>query len=203
MNLRFPGQYFDSESNLHYNSRRSYDPRIRGGYTQPDPIGFAGGWNRFAYAENNPLIYADPLGLWSVEIGLFGGAGGSLTFGRDPATGQKFGFFQFGYGIGGSAMYDPNGGLPKNLTTSSCEEETFIGGFAKAGVGGPGASLDVVSTTGGMNWMSGRPYGGVDWFTPSYGAQWGVKAQASGGIQFGRVGKPIDPSKCTCPGSRG
>jgi len=61
-NLRYPGQYFDSESGLFYNWHRSYDPRT-GRYTQPDPIGLAGGWNRFVYAENNPIWAADPMGL--------------------------------------------------------------------------------------------------------------------------------------------
>ena len=166
-------------------------------------LGWMGGLNRFSYGDANALRNTDPIGLWSLEVGIFGGLGGNITVGKDSATGQKFGIFQFGYGIGGGAMYDPNGGLPKNIITSSCEEEAFVGGFGKAGIAGPGVALDVVSATGGINWNSGRPYGGVDWFTPSYGTKWGVKAEASGGIQFGKIGKPINSNKCTCPGSRG
>ena len=60
--LRYPGQYFDKESGLSYNGFRSYDGRT-GRYTQADPIDLAGGWNRFAYVDNNPLKYIDPLGL--------------------------------------------------------------------------------------------------------------------------------------------
>ncbi len=41
VNLRYPGQYFDVESNLNYNYLRSYRP-MDGRYTQPDPIGLAG-----------------------------------------------------------------------------------------------------------------------------------------------------------------
>ncbi|MFN9726825.1 MAG: RHS repeat-associated core domain-containing protein, partial [Acidovorax sp.] len=37
-NLRYPGQYFDKETKLHYNYYRSYDSRT-GRYTQGDPIG--------------------------------------------------------------------------------------------------------------------------------------------------------------------
>ncbi len=48
VNLRYPGQYFDVESNLNYNYLRSYRP-ADGRYTQPDPIGLAGGWNRLGY----------------------------------------------------------------------------------------------------------------------------------------------------------
>jgi len=36
--LRFPGQYYDRETNLHYNVFRDYDPAI-GRYLEADPIG--------------------------------------------------------------------------------------------------------------------------------------------------------------------
>lgn len=63
-NLRYPGQTFDEETGLHYNYFRSYDPKT-GRYTQGDPIGLEGGWNRFAYVEGNPLGLIDPEGKQS------------------------------------------------------------------------------------------------------------------------------------------
>lgn len=63
MNLRFAGQYFDSESNLSYNYFRSYRP-AQGRYDQSDLIGLGGGWNRFGYANQNALGYTDPYGLF-------------------------------------------------------------------------------------------------------------------------------------------
>jgi RHS repeat-associated protein len=62
VNLRYPGQYADSETGEFYNYFRQYDSRT-GRYTQGDPIGLDGGWNRFAYVDGNPLLGLDPLGL--------------------------------------------------------------------------------------------------------------------------------------------
>jgi RHS repeat-associated protein len=61
-NLRYPGQYADEESGLFFNGYRSYCPSC-GRYTQPDPIGLDGGWNRIGYAYQNPLRFTDPKGL--------------------------------------------------------------------------------------------------------------------------------------------
>ncbi len=64
-NLRFPGQYFDSESGLHQNYFRDYDPEI-GRYREPDPIGLAGdGPNLFVYVLDNPMNTGDRSGLRS------------------------------------------------------------------------------------------------------------------------------------------
>ena len=61
-NLRFPGQYYDEETELHYNWHRYYDPKF-GRYTRPDPIGFLGGTNLYAYCWNNPINIFDNQGL--------------------------------------------------------------------------------------------------------------------------------------------
>jgi RHS repeat-associated protein len=60
--LRFPGQVYDSESKLHSNGKRDYDPRL-GRYVESDPIGLEGGINTYAYAGNDPVNAVDPSGL--------------------------------------------------------------------------------------------------------------------------------------------
>ena len=61
-NLRFPGQYYDSEKGSNYNYFRDYDPGI-GRYVESDPIGLQGGLNVYAYVADDPLGFFDPEGL--------------------------------------------------------------------------------------------------------------------------------------------
>jgi RHS repeat-associated protein len=71
--IRFQGQWFDSESGLHYNWNRYYDPET-GKYLSSDPIGLSGGTRSYAYVHN-PLTWVDPWGL-----------SGSFGSGKPPHT---------------------------------------------------------------------------------------------------------------------
>ncbi len=67
VNLRFPGQYYDAETNLHYNHFRYYDPEL-GRYITSDPIGLSGGMNTYGYVNQNPINFIDPKGFYGTIV---------------------------------------------------------------------------------------------------------------------------------------
>lgn len=59
----YTGQRIDLEAGgIYYYRARAYSP-VLGRFLQPDPIGYKGGLNLYAYVENNPLNLIDPSGL--------------------------------------------------------------------------------------------------------------------------------------------
>ncbi|MDT8914673.1 RHS repeat-associated core domain-containing protein [Amycolatopsis sp. PS_44_ISF1] len=86
--LRFPGQYADAESGLHYNLYRYYDPST-GRYLSQDPLGLGPAPNPAAYV-GNPLADRDLLGLACGKKGAGGKAktkdrpGGGTSAGNIP-----------------------------------------------------------------------------------------------------------------------
>jgi RHS repeat-associated protein len=64
--LRFPGQWFQSESGLHQNWMRDYDPTT-GRYLQADPLGLVDGASVYGYALGNPGRWVDPRGLYGMD----------------------------------------------------------------------------------------------------------------------------------------
>jgi RHS repeat-associated protein len=62
-NLRFPGQYYDTETGLNYNYLRDYEPGT-GRYVESDPIGLRGGSSTYSYVKNAPTSDFDLFGLF-------------------------------------------------------------------------------------------------------------------------------------------
>jgi RHS repeat-associated protein len=74
--FRFPGQYLDDATGLHYNYHRYYHPGI-GRYLNVDPIGLVGGLNLFIYSGDRPVSAVDPIGLaWIQKSYGIQGTGG-------------------------------------------------------------------------------------------------------------------------------
>ncbi len=84
-NVRFPGQYYDEETGLHYNRFRYYDPSI-GRYVSGDPVGRRDGPNLYRYARNEPSHFFDPLGLSVIE---FDRSDGTLSVFPDDGNGGR------------------------------------------------------------------------------------------------------------------
>ena len=104
LNLRFPGQYFQIETNLAYNWHRHYDTTT-GRYTQPDPLGFVDGPSIYAYAGNSPFMNVDRTGRGAIAYGggIVGGLVGGIIGSAEPGGGTAAGALvgaRYGYGVG-------------------------------------------------------------------------------------------------------
>ena len=82
----YTGRRYSSFTSQYFNRNRYYSPAL-GRFVSKDPIGFAADSNLYRYADNNPIKYTDPTGLFVAETlavltvkeiligtGLFGGA---------------------------------------------------------------------------------------------------------------------------------
>ena len=157
-NLRFPGQYFDVETQTHYNWMRSYDPSL-GRYVQSDPIGLEAGINTYAYVGNNPLSRIDPKGLWGFYV--TGNIEGSLVWGISLAQG-------FYIGSNGVGPIDSFGGVIGVEAGAEIEFGFYTGNTPPKDVNGFEIELDTgpvgfcygETTSGktmGMNFGPGSP----------------------------------------------
>ncbi|MGW7076831.1 DUF6531 domain-containing protein [Streptomyces sp. NPDC054871] len=132
--LRFPGQYFDPETGLHYNHFRTYDPETAR-YLSPDPLGLAPAPNPVSYVSN-PLTWADPLGLapscdLEIEYGapdIHGRPTGAIArIGPNPPDGGKAVRRMKPPGFGGEAAGHSRGHLiPKQLGGPGNEPRNFV-----------------------------------------------------------------------------
>ncbi|MFJ9869924.1 DUF6531 domain-containing protein [Streptomyces sp. NPDC101165] len=86
--LRFPGQYADPETGLHYNLNRHYDPETAR-YVSSDPLGLVPAPNAAAYVVN-PFTWMDPEGLVAKGCTQIGGWYGGLLPSNRQADGRRY-----------------------------------------------------------------------------------------------------------------
>ena len=141
-----PGQYYDQETNLHYNYFRDYDPNI-GRYIESDPVGLRGGFNTYGYAIANPIRLADMSGLatWSGiayqfgAVDIFGVSYTEFDLWSECRCGVKYHIvvhapaLAAGFGVRGSAIISPNVTFDDG---ESCPVPgAFVGGFLSVSAG--------------------------------------------------------------------
>jgi RHS repeat-associated protein len=146
----YTGREHDPETGLYYYRNRYYDAAL-GRFLEPDPIGYQGGMNFYAYVGGNPTNFVDPLGLfWTESAGSQSdqGLGQPVeTNGPGPTAVPRLpDFFSINasvaiptlwtgtlIGLTGSATVDENGNFYLGLGPSVGKTLTFVSGSAAFG----------------------------------------------------------------------
>jgi RHS repeat-associated protein len=202
---RFPGQWFQSESGLHQNWMRDYDPTT-GRYLQADPLGLVDGASVYGYVKQSPMRFMDPTGQFFVPGAVFGAIiGGYSAYNNNPCwqsvvAGMMVGGFVGGFmpgktvlgtailGFGEASIGQLAGNWAASLDPCDCNPKStwnlvgsapfWINNGFGAFAGGAGPLF------GG--WASAWAYGGRPYFSKGMEAAADRFGEvATGGFDFG------------------
>ena len=133
----------------------------RHGFLNPDPSGFVGGLNFYAYANGNPISYLDPFGLgavgenggtsWLSNLNLYGSMSDMATAGFN--NGGITGSVQGNFYSGATALLDTLGGQAVG-STASLSGTAAGNGDTGAAIGWGTASVGLIALnayTGGQS----------------------------------------------------
>lgn len=166
---------------------RWYDAET-GRWLSKDPIGLSGGFNLYAFCENNPCD-SDPWGLIAIAIGGVGSAGAStggsagsgLVFGYSKKNGFQFGTYQTG-SLGSHIGLDASFGA--SVTISFGADDICDLSGASLSMGGSGGTA--VSIGGEMNIPLDGNANGIS-YSGAFGA--GVGAEGHVTISYTTIQK--------------
>ncbi|MEU5957295.1 DUF6531 domain-containing protein [Streptomyces sp. NPDC047525] len=144
--LRFPGQYYDPETGLHYNHYRYYDPETAR-YFSPDPLGLGPAPNHVTYVTN-PLLWADPLGLAPCDVALGYRHGGTKQFAESRKLTH---YMDLGPDEWRGPVFDAikDGSVKLHVNMKEFPSDGFVG-MAKRGLGHDGPSFHATEEEMGM-----------------------------------------------------
>jgi len=171
-NIIGSGQYADLEVCLNYNYFRYYNTKTAR-YYSVDPINSTKMQNKYIYANNNPIIYIDPYGLYSFNFGAYYGVGADMSFASSECckgtkiVKSRYLTFCVGVGLGGkikgtSVPLSFSGPLSKAISSfgNTCpktgdmflaKSATFafvVGGTGEVEAGNRGLSARIKSVIG-------------------------------------------------------
>ncbi len=152
-NLRFQGQYYDLETELHYNRYRYYEPHSTR-YVSKDPIGLFGGLSAYIYVKDSNK-WIDPLGLVSYSGKETTWTMGPIIYGNYNLTSQCIDKYQVnleidtvGMGVGGKSLLPAgrsSGGITFFDNNSTIVPSNLRGAWGAA-------TIEASATGKGLSW---------------------------------------------------
>ncbi|WP_159084415.1 RHS repeat-associated core domain-containing protein [Dongshaea marina] len=157
INLRFPGQYYDSETGLHYNYHRYYDPET-GRYITSDPIGLVGGVNTYGYALGNSINLSDPYGLcpWCVVGAVISGGINAYSQYQENKGFNNFNWVDFLGSTATGALGGGLGTLASRLTWRAAGSTWQLSTLGQVAVNSIGSSAIGAGVASIQNRLNGR-----------------------------------------------